>query len=147
LNRSPCHRPPIDYRERWSIKYPDRSQLTEAFIKNGGVIDEATIPAFRAELNRVLIGVSYFGELLKCELIGMKDLGGVVREYCYLIQWDRKPVILYVRAYRPKEDWVLAGFRTFDDPPSIYSIGAIQSPKQVGEPQTATKSNAKAELR
>jgi transposase len=88
LNRSPCHRPPIDYRERWSIKYPDRSHcqkfhyapLPEAVVKAGlfgprltalvafmkGVCHASfsTIRKFLRDVARVTISRGYLAKLI-----------------------------------------------------------------------------------
>jgi hypothetical protein len=126
-----------------------KTEAAETFRKNFTSEDPAAFAKFAEAINSVLLAVSWSGNLLKCELVSAKDVGGVAGEYCYLMQWDRGAAVVRFQVYRAREDWKLLGFFWDADANSMFAKVPMESGQLSESPQTAraAKTETKTELR
>ncbi|MHB1033937.1 MAG: hypothetical protein ACYC35_06355 [Pirellulales bacterium] len=126
-----------------------KSEAGDAIQKSCVLQDPASRASMSEASGRFLAAVASSGNVLKCELVGAKDIGGAVGEYCYLIAWERGTTLVHFYAYRSDENWRLVGFVWEGEMNSMFSRVAMESstfpdapPRTAGNPviETNTKS-------
>lgn len=66
------------------------------------------------------------GRLLKCELVDVESVGGIVGTCTFAVQWERSTSFLRCQVYRPGKDWKLLGIWFYQDNDAALAKAGIE---------------------